>query len=545
MAELLQRQAPVPARWRFLFAAALPLVFFAAMLFIFRPGSTPVRESEPAEAAREEYRNARIRLQTAALAFYPGKLDPDIAVVTDRPEIYAPEFDPAELADYEVPKFWGRMISGGIEFSLNHALPREFRPLSGLPVIADPRDEKTWEIFLDGKRSPGRFDMILLDVAFPARVTSSGISLWTSQTFAMLAQERTNAGTVFAVVLPQNRPQAAACTMTALKNVFGNAGTIRFGERIVAVSSVPMSAATPPESIGDDLRRTAPEDGETQPPAFDLDDINDNASLAGYYASGDVPLDAIAVVLQQDSSGAMPAWLLEAVHGNQNRLGRNIGALAYARAEFLPHLRNCLPRGLPYGKVCAWGLGIALLVYLILRYFISWKPVHKQAFLAFEDMFLLTGCLAIFCTALMDFLPTPLPALRWLWFAALPVLSLVFLLGFKRPTNVKRRTKRVIYLLAGCAFYALAFWLEHLAAPSGFFRQILTVNFFLLPIGLFSDLIQTRIQEPVQPGAAIPIAFVLGAAASLAMFTVSLFFPAGPMVFIAVICGFRLVCLDN
>ena len=91
----------------------------------------------------------------------------------------------------------------------------------------------------------------------------------------------------------------------------------------------------------------------------------------------------------------------------------------------------------------------------------------------------------------------------------------------------------------------LAFRLEQLAAPSGFLRQILTINFFLLPIGLLSDLVQNRIQEPVQRGFAIPVAFVLGVAASLAVFTVSLFFPAGPMVFAAIICGFRLVFLDN
>ena len=539
----LQTQAPVPARWRFLFAAVIPLLFFAAALVFSWPKAAPVRES--ASEAVPEYLNARIRLQTAALAFASGKLDPDIAVITDRPELYAPEQAPAELAYYEVPKFWGRIINSGIEYSLTHALPREFRPLSGLPVIADPRDRESWDIFLDRKLSPGRFDMILLDCAFPAKITASGISLWTSQTFAALAQARANAGTVFAVVLPQDRPQAAACAMTAMKNVFGNAGTIRFGERIIAISTVPMAAAMPPESMKDALLRTSPEEGDTQPPVFDLDDINDRASLAGYYAGGDVPLDAISVVLQQDCSDAPPAWLLETMHGNRNRLGQNIGALAYVKAEILPHLRKHLPGGVPYGKICAWGLGIALLVYLILRYFISWKPVHKQTFLAFEDMFLLTGCLAIFCTALMDFLPYPMPWLRWIWFTALPLLSLVFLLSFIRPAEVRSRATRIIYLLAGCACYALAFWLEQLAAPSGFFRQILMVNFFLLPIGLLSDLIQTRIQEPVQPGAAIPLAFVLGVAASLAMLAVSLFFPAGPMVFTAVICGFRLVCLDN
>ena len=549
----LQTQGTVPARWRFLFAAVVPLFFFAAMLVISWPEAAFVRAPE-SDAGPEEFRNARIRLQTAALAFASGKLDPDIAVVTDRPEIYAPEQAPAELLDYEVPtalanfeppKYWGRLIGSGLEFDLSNPLPREFRPLSGFPVIADPRDRKSWDVFLDAKLCPARFDLILLDVAFPARVTSPGISPWTSQTFATIAQARANAGTVFAVVLPQDRPRDAVCAITAMKNVFGNAGALRFGERLVALSTVPISAATPPESMKDALRRSAPEDGETQPPVFDLDDINDRAALAGYYAGGDVPPDAISVILWRDCSDAPPAWLLEGIHKNKNMFGRNIGPLEYAKAELLPHLRNYLPGGLPYGRLCAWTLGIALFVYLLLRYFISWKPVHKQTFLAFEDMFLFTGCLSLFCTVLLGSEPSPLPGLLWIWSAALPLLGLTFLLSFKRPTKVKRRARRVVYLLAACVFYALGFWLEHLAAPSGLFRHLLTVNFFLFPIGLLSDLIQTRIQEPVQPGFAIPFAFVLGVAASLAVFAVSLFFPAGPIVFAAVICGFRLACLDN
>ena len=546
-------QTQASARWRFLFAAALPLLFFAAVLFISRPEQPPVRDSA-ATGAVEEMRNARIRLQTAALAFAPGKLDPSIAVITDQPEVYAPKQDLAELVDYEVPaalanfeapKYWGRIIGNGLEFDLSNPLPREFRPLSGLPVIADPRDRKSWDVFLDEKLSPARFDTILMDVAFPARVTSPGITLWTSQTFATIAQARANAGTVFAVVLQQDRPRAAACAMTAMKNVFGNAGTIRFGERIIAISTVPMSAATPPKSIKDALRRPSPDDFEARPPAFSLDDVNDNAALAGYYAGGDVPFDAISVVLQQDCSDITPAWLLEGVHENRKQLGQDIGPLAYVKAEILPHLRNRFPDGIPYGEICGWTLGAALLVYLLLRYFISWKPVHKQTFLAFEDMFLFTGALSIFCIALLDFLSSMPPFLRWVWSAVLPLLSLVFLLAFKRPTNIKRRMLRVIYLLAACAFYALAIWLEHLAAPSGLFRQTITVLFFLFPLGFLSDLVQTRIQEPVQPGPAIPLAFVLGVAASLTMFAASLFFPLGPVVFTALICGFRLVFLDN
>ena len=543
MAEL-QTHSSVPARWRFLFAATVPLLFFAATLILSRPEPAP----DPDSAPGDESSNAVIRLRAAAIAFSSGKLDPGIAIVTDRPDIYAPERDPDPGDD--PPALWARMTDGGVEFSIVQPLPREFRPFfspfSGFPVIVDPRDGKRWNIFLNGKRSPGRFDMILLDCAFPARVTSPGIGLWTEQTFAALARSRAKAGAVFAVALPDDRPRAAACVMTAMKNVFGNAGTIRFGERIVAVSSVPVSAATPPEGIKDALRRPSLDNGETQPPVFDLDDINERANLAGYYAGGDVPPDAISVVLERECSDTPPAWLQEAMQENSKRFGRNIGPLAYVRAEIPPRLRKLLPGGLLRGRLLAWTLAAALLVYLVLRYFISWKPVHKQAFLAFEDMFLFTGCLSLFGMALIDYMPSPLPDLRWVWSAALPSISLVFLLGFKRPREVRRGTaKRVVYLLMACAFYALAFWLERLSAPNGLPRQLLTLILFLLPLGFLSDLVQFRIQEPVQPGPAIPLAFMLGVAASLAVFAASLLFPAGPVVFAALICGFRLVFLDN
>ncbi len=550
---VLQVQSGVPARWRIVFLAVLPFLFFAAVLWFSRQEPAPVRD--PASAAGQESLNARIRLETAAVAFSSGKLDPSVAVVTDRPDIYAPKQNltelfndevPAAIANFEAPKYWGRMIGIGLEFDLSNPLPREFRPLSGLPVIADPRDRESWDVFLDGKLRPERFDMILLDCAFPARVTAPGIDLWTSQTFENIAQARANAGTVFAVVLPHDRPQAAACAMTAMKNVFGSVGTFRFGDRIVAASSVPMHAARLPETLKDFLRRPAPEDGEMPSPVFDLDEINDNAVIAGYYAEGEVPVDAISVVLQRDYSDAPPAWLLENIHRDRDRFGRNIGPLAYAEAELLPHLRKHLPGGLPYGRICAWALGAALLVYLILRYFISWKPVHKQAFLAFEDMFLFTGCLSLFSVALLNCLPSPRPVLfNWGSLAWLPFVGLLALISLKWPTRVKHRLTRVLYTLLGLACYALAFRLERVPDPLFGLLQYSSMACFLLPVGFLGDLVQTRIQEPVQPGPAIPLAFVLGVAASLAVFAASLFFPAGPMMFAAAICVFRLVFLDN
>ena len=51
-------------------------------------------------------------------------------------------------------------------------------------------------------------------------------------------------------------------------------------------------------------------------------------------------------------------------------------------------------------------------------------------------------------------------------------------------------------------------------------------------------------KEPVQPGPAIPLAYLSGVAASLALFAVSLCFPLGPVVFAAVVCAYRLILLD-
>ena len=56
--------------------------------------------------------------------------------------------------------------------------------------------------------------------------------------------------------------------------------------------------------------------------------------------------------------------------------------------------------------------------------------------------------------------------------------------------------------------------------------------------------LRARMKEPVQPGPAIPLAYLFGVAASLALFAVSLCFPLGPVVFAAVVCAYRLILLD-
>ena len=545
MAEL-QTQSGVPARWRIVFAAFLPLAFFAAMLFLSRPGPTPSGGSAPRS---EPDANARIRLETVAVAFSAGKLSPDFAIVTDRPEVYVPPD-----SDATIRKFWPRVPENGFDPGPDVALPREFGPLFSTPAVVDLRNETAREAFLNDTRFPGRFDMILLDCAFPARVTSPEIDLWTTKTLGVIARKRASAGAVFAVALPQYNAAGAACIAAAMENLFGNIGTFCFGERVIAASSVPLSAATP-ITLKDVFRKAPREDeAENAPrtPLFALTDINKLASDAGYYfpALSEVPEDAIVIALEQDYSEAPPVGLMEEAENVRRRSGRTVGTLAYAKAELLPRLRGRLPGGLPYGKLCAWALGIGLFAYLLLRYFISWKPVHKQAFQAFEDMFCLTGCLALFCAALLDFSMSRHP-LSWFWLGMFPLCSIILLAQAQwqerspfssRPARVKRKVPRFVYALLGGLFYVLAFRLIRFESHD--LIHVAGVGFFMLAVGVFLDLNQGRIVKPVQPGTAIPLAFILGVAASLAVFAVCLLFPSGPAVFAALLC-FRIVFLEN
>lgn len=544
------------------------------MLYLSRPGQAPVSESAPRQAAQDasasprpetskeepasapgsaprigQNENARIRLETVAIAFSSGKLNPDIAIVTDRPEVYAPPD-----SDAAIRKFWPRVPENGFDPGQDVALPREFGPLFSTPAVVDLRDKTARKAFLNNTRFPGRFDMILLDCAFPARAATPEIDLWTTKTLGIFAHMRARAGSVFAVVLPQYNATGAACIVAAMENLFGNTGTFCFGERVIAASSVPLSAATP-TTLKDLFRKAPPEDdAENVPrtPLFALADINELASDAGYYFPGisEVPEDAIAIALEQDYSDAPPAGLMEEAEKIRRRSGKTIGPLAYAKIDILPRLRNRLPGDLPYGKISAWALAIGLFAYLLLRYFISWKPVHKQAFQAFEDMFCLAGCLALFCAALLDCSMFRHP-LSWFWLGMLPLCSIILLaqaqwqersLFTSRPAMVKRKVPRFVYALLGGISYVLAFRLIRFEHHD--LIHVTGMGFFAISVGVFLDLIQERIVKPVQPGLAIPLAFILGVAASLAMFAVCLCFPSGPAIFAALLC-FRIVFLEN
>ena len=86
-------------------------------------------------------------------------------------------------------------------------------------------------------------------------------------------------------------------------------------------------------------------------------------------------------------------------------------------------------------------------------------------------------------------------------------------------------------------FFGLAFFLR----PTALLTE------FLALAGLFcaAMLVRARLDEPVQPGAAIPLAFILGVATSVAVFAAALFFPLGPIIFAAAMFGLRLVFFDN
>ena len=513
MAEL-QVQTPVPARWRILFAALLVLAFWFA-------GWTLMRKDAPAAApvGAGEGQDARIRLQTAAVAFASGKLAPKVLILTDWPELYRkqdgtyPEFlyfqDNLTVADPASIPGWGL---GGPRESFSR-----FRQL-----YSSGRNEEPEKQFKDlPKDSLGRFrlspafDVVLLDCAFPERLLSRKLRLFSPAFFDRVKSGLMNSGGVFAVVLPPDRTEDSACILAFLRHSFGNAGAFCFGERVILAS--------------------AP-GGE---PNFDLDKLNATAELAGYYTDG-VPGNAISLILDENYSDSIPAGLLETAADIRIPSVFTPYCAVFARERLMPRLMRFLPQRFPLQTVCAWILGILLAVYPFLRYFISWKPVHKQAFRAFEDMFYLTGALSLFLMFTHEMMPDY--ALQFALY--LVILGFLFYgtLGkswrhFKFGSVLENPFGRILFGLLAPIFFGLAFFLP----PTGFLTEILALSGLIAA----SLLVRARMNEPVQPGPAIPLAFVLGIAASLTVFAVSLCFPLGPVVFAAVACVFRLVFLDN
>ena len=520
----------VPARWRFFFAAVVMLAFFSAALYLSRPKKTP----EPEQAEKDDSLCAKIRLQTAAMAFSTGKLSPRTAIITDRPEIYAPE--------------------GGI--------PREFLTIpEPVPVVFQPGETATsFDLYrrlckaTDASKSPEhpnglRFDLILVDTAFPEHIYSPHIGIWSSCSMFIMGELILNYGGVLAFELPKDSPEAAACIMVAMRRIFGNAGTFRFGDRVVAASVCGQE-----------------QDSTGAGPIFHLEKLNELAELAGYYSVTGVPSNAISLVLGQEYSGTPPARLLEDVYRIRFMPGQGIGASEYLRAEVMARLRRVLPAGIPYGTICAWTLGISLLIYLLMRYFIAWKPVHKQAFLAFEDMFYLTGCASLCMMNLPACVPEWIPPVIFgasavLFASAFP--DFFFLRKRSQPATASASRARInkAVRIGAALLVCIAFTLAvssggnlvqagQILAPKQamskvMFFILLTDLPWILLLNAVVPLVVFRLKSPVQPGPEIPAAFVLGTVLALAAFAVSFCFPAGPIVFAVTVCGFRVVYSDN
>ena len=539
----LQTQAPVPARWRIFFAALLVLAFWFAGCELMRKDA-----SASAPDAPDNSRDARLRLQAAAIAFSSGKMAPRVLVLTDRPSLYEKEDDPYPYPEFQF--FQYGILQTDPAFRFRQYGLHVFDPadvpgwglggpkecISRFPKKShSPEPEKSFRRKLEEALgefglSPA-FDVILLDCTFPERLFSRKLRLFSPAFFDRVNDGLMNTGGVFAVVLPPDRPEDSACILAFLRKSFGNAGAFCFGGRTILAS------------------------GLNAEPIFDLDALNTTAELAGYYGAGGVPDSAIALILDEDYSSSVPVDLLEAA--DKVKIGRGFSphCAAFARAELIPKLMRHLPDGFPLRAVCGWILGILLAVYPFLRYFISWKPVHKQAFRAFEDMFYLSGALSLFLMFTHEVIPSfgllaALPVVIWclLFFStdacAYPNRFWLTRLFFFTGDDKRRHSRtggisigRILLGVLAPLFLGLAFFLP----PTALLTE------FLALAGLFCAalLVRARMDEPVQPGAAIPIAFLLGVAASLAIFAAALFFPAGPMVFAAVIFGFRLVFFDN
>lgn len=577
----IRASSPVSARWRIVFAVFLVLAFWAAGWNLWKNAPEPV----PDGVAPGNGLDARIRLQTAAVAFSAGKLAPRMLILTDRPEFYEKEVDLGVAKREAYPEF--RFFQSGtpgadskLQFSQNslHAVDPASIPGWGLdsPMSSYGRLPKRWlsqehseqdwnnfrktledvfggfrlrawdaaiqsktdELkknvsasaaeFLDHYIFRAAFDVILLDLSFPERLLSRKLRLFSPAFFDRVKDGLLNSGGVFAVVLPPDRPEASACILAFLRHSFGNAGAFCFGDRVILAS------------------------GSDAVPVFDLEKLNATAGLAGYYDVGGIPDNAIGLVLDEDYSDSIPAGLLDAADKITIRRVFTPFCAVFARAQLMPRLTRFLPDGFPLRTVCAWLLGLLLAAYPFLRYFISWKPVHKQSFRAFEDMFYLTGALALFLMFSHEMMPDC--GIQGTFAVLIYILIFFSCEGNPRQewirrlflfTGEERRRQlrpgrssvgRMVLALLTPLLFGLAFFLP----PTAYLTEFLA----LFGLVFATLLVRARMDEPVQPGPAIPLAFVLGVIASLGMFAVCLCFPTGPVVFAAVVCLYRLILPD-
>ena len=496
------------------------LAFLCGGLLFSRKDTAPPRNNA------DNAMDARIRLQTAAVAFSSGKLAPRVLILTDCPDSYWKK----DAAFPEFQTFRDSLVVAGPASIPEYRLVRDFLPQFQRFFYKDEESAESPLALRHGELKQyadiiqAAYDIILLDCVFPDNVFSRKSLLWSSSFFDQLKTKHMTQGGVFAVVLPPDRPEVSACVLAFLRRSFGNAGAFCFGDRVILAS------------------------GLNAEPVFDLDRLSATAELAGYYDGEGIPDNAIWLVLDESYSDSIPAGLLETSHTIAIPQKVFTPFLAvFARARFGPRLTRFLPAGFPVQTVCAWLLGILLAVDPFLRYFISWKPVHKQAFRAFEDMFYLTGMLTLFMMFCQEYIQDS----GLIWALLFPVAIFVFYKpvseGWKRMPhgNPLAATWGALRTLTENPVGRFFLYLAAAATLGGGFFQEVKPNagpFCALFIAAFP--LRARMSEPVQPGPAIPLAYLFGVAASLALFAVSLCFPLGPVVFAAVVCVYRLILLD-
>ena len=223
----LHEQTSVPARWRIVFAAALVLAFWIA-------GCQLMRQDVPARSRNDGGSpDARIRLQTVAVAFSSGKLAPRVLVLTDRPGLYEkdeaslyPEFqffqyglpqaDPAfRFRQYGLHIFDPASVPGWGLGGPNETISR-FPKKHHTTEPEKSFRQKLGESLGKFRLAPA-FDVVLLDCTFPERLLSRKLRLFSPLFFDCVKNSLMNSGSVFAVVLPPDGPEVSACILAFLR----------------------------------------------------------------------------------------------------------------------------------------------------------------------------------------------------------------------------------------------------------------------------------------------------------------------------------------
>ncbi len=126
-------------------------------------------------------------------------------------------------------------------------------------------------------------------------------------------------------------------------------------------------------------------------PETESEVLNKKAASFGLYRSSRFPADLVSIMLNLEADREYPADWLE----DSFRLQESAGfaqPLALAEADEDERVDKESRLFQRYGY-CLFAL--MALAWLFARYFVSWKTFHKQVFRAFENLFFLSGVLAL------------------------------------------------------------------------------------------------------------------------------------------------------